>query len=341
MPTLDQVTEFLCDNLEKTTISKQGTHFHSRCPFCGDSRKSKSKKRFHLTFHSEDNIEFNCFNCPESGNFYKLYAYVTGITEKEAWKKFNKFDKNQIEERIRSKSKTNQKTQKEQKNPLPNFINILDNCIPSDKEPKGGSISKKYYEILQDFINKRKITQTVYYCFDGRYSHRILIPVWVGDDKLVYFQARRTDEKQEPKYLNPSVEKSSIILNINKFSRDKHICITEGLLDAYSIGDQGTTVLGKELNSYLIDTVRKCTDEGIIIVYDNDKDGTEKLLNTVEDFTNEFLYFLVPKKHKKYKDINEIHVNENINMYGYVLQNSYNWRKTKAKLKLEKWRRGE
>jgi hypothetical protein len=50
---------------------------------------------------------------------------------------------------------------------------------------------------------------------------------------------------------------------------------------------------------------------------------------------------LVPKKHKNYKDINEIYIHENINMYDYVIQNSYNWRKAQMKIKLEKWRRGD
>jgi hypothetical protein len=48
MPTLNEVTDFACANLEFLTISKNGTHFYSRCPMCGDSDKSKYKKRFHI-----------------------------------------------------------------------------------------------------------------------------------------------------------------------------------------------------------------------------------------------------------------------------------------------------
>jgi hypothetical protein len=56
MPTLEEVTEFVYDNLDKVKVSKNGTHFNSRCPICGDSKKSLSKKRFHLQFYDEDEI---------------------------------------------------------------------------------------------------------------------------------------------------------------------------------------------------------------------------------------------------------------------------------------------
>ena len=77
MPTLEEVNQFMFENFEKVGVSKGGTHFHARCALCGDSKKSKSKKRFHLQFHSEDCIVYNCFNCEQNGNFYKLYSFFS------------------------------------------------------------------------------------------------------------------------------------------------------------------------------------------------------------------------------------------------------------------------
>jgi hypothetical protein len=56
MLSLEFVTEFLMENVENIDILKSGTHFQGRCPLCGDSKKSKKKKRFHLQFESESSI---------------------------------------------------------------------------------------------------------------------------------------------------------------------------------------------------------------------------------------------------------------------------------------------
>ena len=335
-PTSEQVTDFMFSSVENVKVYENGTHFHGRCPFCGDSKKSKSKKRFHLYFSSTGNIGFICYNCDITGNFYKLYAHIGGITSKEAWKKFNKFDKNNIQDRLNNKKPKTQPPQEQERQQtefFEDFSYILNNCVSSTQQVDG-IMMPKYQKTLKNFVNKRGITdrELYYYYGDGLFSHRIIIPIWYYD-KMVYFQARRTNKNQEPKYLNPSVNKSNIILNINRFSKDKYICITEGILDAYSIGDQGTTMLGKEINSDFIDTVSDHTDKGIVIIMDNDKDGIVKLKEIIEQYKDRFLYFLMPYKHRKYKDINDIYVNfSNINIYEYIMNNVHTWRKTEAKL---------
>lgn len=57
MPSLEEVSDFVYSYLELPTVSADGTHFHTRCPVCGDSKKNYYKKRFHLQFRSEEHIE--------------------------------------------------------------------------------------------------------------------------------------------------------------------------------------------------------------------------------------------------------------------------------------------
>jgi len=322
MLTLEQVTDFVYENLEKVSISKNGTHFHFRCPFCGDSKKSSRKKRGHLHFKSEQDVYGQCFNCGESFNFYYLYAHIENVTVEEAFLKFNRYDKKSILERMSSPKIIQPET------PVFNykdFSYILKDCV-SLEDKTDSSILKKYQEKLKNFVNERKIEEKLYIAYTGEYKHRIIIPVW-QDNKLIYFQGRRTNDKVEPKYLNPSSDKELIILNIDKFERDKYIIIVEGILDAFSVGNQATTVLGKEINEEFLNTVKEKTDKGVIFALDNDKDGIKQMENCIKKFgaDENTRYFVFPNKYKKFKDLNNFYINntEITNMYQFIYDNSY------------------
>lgn len=332
MLTQEQVIDICSEQLEGTEIKKGGNRITARCPFCGDSKKSKTKKRFHLDQKNDNTWVFHCFNCDIAGNFYLLYSHLNGITPEEAYKKFNKYNKQTILNRINKKQK---------KNNIPNNINklhdfsyILKNCISNEDEPKG-FIQKKYKQLLLDFIEKRKIQEKLYIAYEGEYKGRIIIPIWY-QNKLIYFQGRRVFSEMEPKYLNITMDKQNIIPNIEKFDKNKYIIITEGLLDAFSIGNQGTSILGKEVQQQFINTVKQKTDKGVILSLDNDKDGKEKTIQCIEQFRDSVLYLIYPKKYKKYKDLNEIFINSNnINMYGLVVKNSMSAMGAKTKIKME------
>lgn len=329
MPSLDQVTQFCYENLEQVTTTKHGMNFHARCPFCGDSKKSQSKKRFHLKFENEKSVYGNCFNCGSSCNFYSLYAHINGVTEKEAFEKFNKYDKKSILERLKTKKVINiVKTKKEPKD----FSYILNDCISLDKETDS-YILKKYQELLKDFIDKRQTDQKLYIAYKGTFKGRIIIPIW-NNGKMVYFQGRRAFPGMEPKYLNPEADKSNIIFNVENFNKDKYIVLTEGLLDADSVGTQGTTILGKEVSDEMIKELSNHTNVGIIIAMDNDADGNKKT-NTLIKTHRELKYFIMPKKYKKIKDLNSLKTNINIeSIYDFVVKNSHTYEKAKVLLRL-------
>jgi len=332
MPTLEEVTEFAYDNLDKVKVSRNGTHFNARCPICGDSKKSLSKKRFHLQFNDEDDIMWHCFNCGEKGNFYSLYAELLGITNEEAFKRFNKYNSDRIEKRLNSKPKKREEQETVEKKEI--FNHILKDCISLDDEPDG-YIQAQYQQKLREFTVNRKIEQKLYVAYKGDYRGRIIIPVWEDDD-IIYFQGRAIHDSMEPKYLNPLVNKSSVVLNRNNFDRDKYIIITEGIIDADAVGEQGTSILGKELSQDFVNVVNQYTDIGIIVVMDNDEDGIKKLYDYTKKY-NTLKYFLMPTKYNV-KDLNDL-VSKDIinrdNIYNFIIENSYNSMKTRTKIVFE------
>jgi DNA primase len=329
MPSLSFVTEFVYENFANVVSSNGGTHFNFRCPFCGDSEKSKIKKRFHLQYKSENDIYFNCFNCAHKGNFYDLYAFINGISSKEAFKKLNKYNKDQIFKRL---SKTSRKQFEEHKTELYIFNQFLkEKCLDEHSEPSS-YIQGKLISVLKTFKEKRKISDA-FICYEGKFKNRIIIPVYNKKD-CIYFQGRRINSSQYPKYLNPKIEKENVILNKDKFDKEKYIIITEGLLDAISIGDQGTSCLGATIKDDFLKKIFEYTDKGIIISLDNDERGIQETINIINKskYNKSLYYFFLDK----YKDLNEFHVNNSINLYKYIIDNKKSYLNAIMHLKLIK-----
>lgn len=340
MPTLDEISEFVHTNLELPTVTRNGTHFHTRCPICGDSKYNKYKKRFHVQYRSDEHTEYNCFNCNESGDFYSLYAHVMGISSEEAYNIFNRYNPERItkktkkthisENRIKHKESLKNKDK-----PYECFNYILNDCISLEDEPDG-YIQKQFQNKLKEFIENRKVDIKLYVAYEGRFKGRIIIPVWYGED-IIYFQGRAIHEDMEPKYLNPSVYKSNVILNKSEFDLNKYIVTCEGLLDAHSVGKQGTSFLGKELDEIFLQLLFEHTNKGVIVVMDNDDDGIEKLREYINKYRkkDKIRFFLMPKKYSTIKDLNDILKNINISdMYKFVVENSFSNERAKIELLL-------
>ena len=340
MPSLEDVTEFIYSNFNKITTSKGGCHFHARCPLCGDSNKSMSKKRFHLEYKDYNSIIYSCFNCGASGGFYKIYGIINGITSEEAYRHFNRYDSNRYK-KILNRNKQIYQPLKETTN-IHNFNYILKDCLSLDDNPDG-LVQTQYQKILKKFVNDRKVNQKLYIAYDGYYKNRIIVPIWDGDD-IVYFQGRKIQEQMEPKYLNPSVKKSHIIMNKNNFNKDKYIIVTEGILDADTIKNkQGTTIIGKELSSTFLNTIMKYTNKGAILVMDNDVDGQKKLFSSINKFKRfkppHIEYFVMPRKYNNIKDLNDLTINNYINttnMYDFIINNKYSYIDSKYRMVTQK-----
>lgn len=315
MISIDDVTDFMYENFENVKTSKGGRHFHARCSLCGDSKKSRTKKRFHLDYKDENGGVYHCFNCDAKGTFLGLYKKLTGKS----------YRKEYSEDYILSAFDENIKEDHEDIG-LTDFSDIIKrDCISSLME--ADSIQKKsMIKSLKKFREERMIPEDIklFVAFQGQYKGRIIIPIFYGD-KIIYFQGRRIHDFIEPKYINPKVEKRKIILNKNMFDINKYIIITEGILDAYMVGNQGTTCLGANLDEIFLKEVMGFTKKGVIIAFDNDKKGKRELIEFIRNNkkARKLKYFLMPSDEK---DLNEIKVKKGIDdVYQFVVDNSYDF----------------
>ena len=106
----------------------------------------------------------------------------------------------------------------------------------------------------------------MYVAYKGEFRNRVIMPIY-QDNKMVYFQAR-TLTGSEKKYKNPTAPKQHIIFQKDIWDTTKPVIITEGLLDALSVGNQGTMCLGASINKHFLDQI-----PNPIIALDNDQTG--------------------------------------------------------------------
>ena len=328
--TLEKVSEFMYQYFDNVGVYGDGTSFNAKCALCGDSEHNPRKRRFYLTYNYGE-PEWCCHNCGRgSKSFISLYCELTGVTYKEALKELCEFDRENISNILAPKNKLN----------LPklsqvNHDYILNDCVGVDDAPDGIIQTKAKKELIS-FIKNRKLSPTykIYSAYKGDYKNRIIIPV-IKNDHIIYFQARTLTD-QLPKYKNPSTEKECIILNEENFDADKYIIVAEGILDAYSVGDQGTTMFGASLNEKLLNILKQYTTKGIIVCFDNDTRGVEELHKILEKkYAHSLTFFIMPHKYIKSKDINSLSVSYNIDdMYEFIVDNSYDYFQTAVKIQM-------
>ena len=337
MLSLTIVNEFVYENFSNVSVSKTGQHFHCRCPFCGDSKKSKSKKRFHLDYNGGNPIH-NCFNCNESGSFLQLYSTIKGISINDAKKELYNYNPEGIIEVLSAKKRDKAVEELEHEN----FNSyILEDCIGANDSP-GGVVEKGYQRHLLDFIKERNIPEStkLFVAHKGKFQGRIIIPIYDEHDDIVYFQGRRIVDSMPKKYDNPTLKKGHTILNKHKFKKDKYIVVTEGLIDALSIGDNGTSVMGKELSEDFISNIIGLSDKGVIVALDNDKDGIKSLKIFMKNnkYKKRVKYFIFPKKYLSFKDLNSFSASKRLSegeLYEFVVRNSYSYTYAYLKLHIE------
>jgi len=346
---LEVVREFVFEHFPKVKVTKGGTHFNARCILCGDSKKSLSKRRFNLNYNNGNPI-YQCFNCGESGSFIDLYAKVKGIDYDEAKRILFDYSPSRFMERIEHAEKRWNGGIKDFNSgkPLTECHNyILKNCISPEDVPKD-IITKRHQQELFKFIEERHIPKHVklYVAYKDLYKGRIIIPIF-EKHSIVYFQARAIHKNMYPKYKNPATEKERIILNKENFDPNRYIIVTEGLIDAFMIPNQGTACLGSSISELFLKDLFETKPKGIIIFFDNDEPGIvafRKFTGTGKyrkDFGNEYKkevkYFIFPDKYKRegIEDLNEAVSKFNIgNVYDFVVENSYDLERALVRLQL-------
>lgn len=306
--------------------------WNSRCMLCGDSKKSKTKKRLFFLMKEGSIIVYchNCgyssslknfieFQCPDLADEYALYGFKP---------------KKQVQN-------ISQKLNEVLDAPKRTFIQnseFFEVTLGID-ELKKNHPARKYVQNRQIPFGK------VRYCADFLALHKkllkepinvpavpvLLIPFYQKNNRIEIFQARFFDPKMAPKYLtiklNPDAEK---IYNKDFVDYNELVWILEGPIDSMFVPN-AIAMAGSDASPSI--KGEYCW------VFDNEP-GNSEIVNKMIKRIDNGDKIVIWKKEDTFKDINEGIMQKKIDIdLVYVILRERITEGLFAKLKLTEWRK--
>ena len=281
------------DNL----IKKSDYLYNCKCPLCGDSKKNLRKRRGYIYLKNNDWL-FHCHNCNIHISF-KQFLYKIDIVLYKKWL-FDELKNDNIEVICKENIENNDN---DYINPnLFQFYKLNDNFL-------NNNYYKPIVEKINNYLIERKmefIKDKVYLSLNNKWFLRIIFPI---EDKngMYGFQARTINKKNNIRYLTYYHNKEKAKLyNYYHVNKNNYIYVLEGLIDSLFI-ENSIAMLTSKLN--FINTDLENYKDKLIFIFDNDETGK---IRTEEYLKKNYRCLIFPKKWQKYKDINDIIINENI-----------------------------
>jgi len=258
------------------------------CPACSAEKgMPEGDGKGNLEINYEKDV-FKCWSCKDTNN---MYGSIIKLINKYGTPKHLRDYKLFKPEAFLS---SDDKKQLEVK--LPEGFKLLKDC--NTKDFKYNSAIKYLRErgITDQIINKYNIGYTT----RGHFFNRIIVPSYDENGVLNYFIARWFDKQfTKLKYLNPDVEKQSIIFNEEKINWDATIVLVEGVTD-HIVVPNSIPLLGKYMSEILLDKLYEQANANIIIFLDGDavQDG-ERLYHQLNfgKLKNRIRICIVPDKY--------------------------------------------
>ena len=267
-----------------------------RCPYCGDSQKSRSKARG-FVYRKKNDLFYKCHNCGTGTTLGNLVKYVD-----------SKIHKDYIMERYKTGVKTN--------NPEPEFNfnvpifrkkGVLKNLEPisdlSTDHPARKIIEKRL--IPSEFLSDLYLCQSFYKftntlipnkfpVLDGDHP-RLLIPFRNEKGEIFAYQGRAFG-KEQPKYLTIRLDdESAKTFGLDRIDMSKQIYAVEGPLDSLFL-DNCIAVGGSDLNKL---------ENDIILIFDNEPRNKE-ICKQMEFCISSYKKLVIWPDSMKHKDINDM-----------------------------------
>ena len=278
---------------------KGGRSFNFRCPVCGDSRKSTTKKRG-WAFEHQNQIFIKCYNCGYANslrgfikNEYPMY-YDDYVKEKFADKK--PAPKKQSMKDLFASEYDSLNLQK---------INDLPKEHKAVKYLRGRMITPEmsntfyYSDNFSKWLNIDIEKDAINY--QAKLDRRIVIPFFTQHKKIFAIQGRSIDNA-DPKYITFKMDKGADkIYGMNHVDFTKPVLVVEGPLDSLFLNN--CLACAGSLSD--IEAILKYTPkENITIVPDNDKRNFQTKMFIEKAIAAEFKV-VVWNKNIEFKDIND------------------------------------
>ena len=301
-----------------------------RCPYCGDSHKSRTKARG-FVFRKKNDLFFKCHNCGTGASLGNLIKTLDSKTYKDY-----------IMERYKKGVETRSSPQPEFKFNAPVFRKkgILKGLksiqdLPDDHPARQIVERRKLpVESLSDLYLCESFFKFTNSIIKGKFpslggDHPRLIIPFRGEDGEVFAYQGRAFGNEQPKYITIKIDADrDKIFGLDKVNKDKPILVVEGPLDSLFL-DNCIAVAGADFSSM---------EGDLTVIYDNEprnKEINKQIEKTIDQGKSVCLW----PDTMEYKDINDMviggYTKEEIQ--EIITNNTFSG--VAAKLRFADWRR--
>ena len=285
-------------------FKKKGDYlWNFRCPYCGDSQKSRTKARGYV-FRKKNDLFFKCHNCGTGASLGNLIKHVDSKTYDDY-----------ILERYRKGVKTNN-PEPEFKFDAPVFKKDIFKSLRSISElapthPARRMVEKrKLFEYSHDlflcptfFKFTNTLVENKFPSLDGDHP-RLLIPFRNEKGEIFAYQGRAFG-KEIPKYITIKLdEDADKIYGLDKVTHDKPVLVVEGPIDSMFL-DNCIAVAGADFSKPLSIGGRLMLNGELTVIFDNEPRNKE-ICKQIEKNISQGRNVVIWPDSMKHKDINDM-----------------------------------
>ena len=278
-----------------------------RCFYCGDSKKSKFKKRAHIYRGQDNSVSFYCWNCRRTSRGYQLIADIMQVTAKDVMKEIlyahKDLNAKSLMQHLYQGDASSESVSAKIEPKEFHEVNLKNTWVDLEKSDDALKL------IRNRLINQAPFLPKTWRLFFDTETNRIVIP-WYKNNKLVYYQLRKIYGNSDRKYMFPS---KAEIEHKGLYGLDMiddsfpYVLFTEGVFDAIfvknciAVGGMMPTRYQRDLlEPYLF-------GKQLVILPDNpwlDKSSKDNLLKLATLRSDLLVYMW--KKDCTSKDINDV-----------------------------------
>lgn len=299
-----------------------------RCPYCGDSKKSKTKARGYL-YEKKDTLLFTCKNC-QHGTTFKIFLKDQDVL----------IYKEYVIEAYKNKNVTAPIKKTDVLSGFTKPISSILSCcsplyrLPKDhmcvKYVKDRGISYRFFRDLYYIEDINILTSKLPEYKDNKFKKdaKLVIPYTNEKGKLTHIQLR-TIEGHGIRYITLTLDDSAQkVYGLDRVDFGKEIRVVEGPLDSLfvfnSIASGGIDLLS--LSEY---------SDDMVFIFDKQPRNESVVLQIEKAIAKGVKICLLPSNLKG-KDINQFVLN-GYNIETIIRENTF--KGLKAKLAFSKWRK--
>lgn len=214
------------------------------CPYCADYEGVESDGKYNCCVNYREGY-FHCWKCGTAGKISRILKDYGGKSVVGEYYKELESIKNSQEYQL-YKNNALVKSELIESDELLKLPENYRRISSADKESYRAYMYLKDRGLDYDIINDFEIGY-VPWSDDYKMRTRIVIPSYDQYRNLNYYVTRDYSGKQKLKYINPNIDKKTIIFNEGKVNWGDNIILCEGVFDSFVLPNS-IPLLGKVLN---------------------------------------------------------------------------------------------